>query len=131
MSKNKEKAKLHDDVYLTSLQSSIEQLSNKIDAIQERRIAIENKIINNPSGIANLKQFIKLNQLEKQEKQLVARLEQMKYTQSLITPKRNIPNREKEEFDEWRVVDQYNVEKSLSQIREARQNRENNKEIER
>ncbi|KAB2912651.1 MAG: hypothetical protein F9K23_18725 [Bacteroidetes bacterium] len=130
-----QKVRHHSDVSRISLESSIEQLSNKIGAIHKRRIAIEHQIINTTTGISNLRNFIKLNQLENQEKQLVTRLEQLKYSQSLLTPKRNIPYREQDEFDEWKVAENemkaLEAEKALSKIRQTRQSKENNKEMDR
>lgn len=118
-----------------SLESSIEQLSNKIDAIHKRRIAIEHQIINTTTGIANLRNFIRLRQLEAQEKQLITRLEQLKYSQSLLTPKRNIPGREQDEFDEWAAAEKeqkaIDTENALAKTRESRQSKENDKELDR
>lgn len=130
-----QKVRHHSDVTLISLESSIETLSNKIDAIHKRRIAIEHQIINTTIGIGNLRNFIKLNQLEAQEKQLVSTLEKLKYSQSLLTPKRNIPYREQEEFDAFGAGEKeqnaIDAEKALAKAREARQQRENDKEMDR
>lgn len=127
-----QKERLHGDVSRKSLEFQIEQLTNKIEAIHKRRIAIENSIINTSTGIGNLRNFIKLNQLQSKEKQLVTKLQQLKYSQSLLTPRRNIPGREPDEFDEWAAAEReqkaIDAEKTLAK---ARQNRENDKEINR
>lgn len=135
MNKTSQKERHQGDAALISIESSIEKLSNKIDDVHKRRIVIENTIINTRSGISNLKNFIKLNQLESQEKQLVTRLEQLKYSQSLLTPKRNIPGREQDEFDEWAAAEKeqkaIDSENALAKTRQSRQSKENDKEIDR
>lgn len=124
----KERELLQDEAALTALDNSIQDVQNQIDAVVSKRQAIEVGIASTPEGVANLKQFWKMKNLENSELYLTKKMERLKFQKSLLEPQRNIPSRDPEDtFDEYAAAEREQKaleEERLAKIRENRKERD-------
>ncbi|KAB2912873.1 MAG: hypothetical protein F9K23_18295 [Bacteroidetes bacterium] len=132
----KERELLQDEATLTALDNSIQDVQNQIDTVVAKRQAIEVGIARTPEGVANLKQFWKMKNLENSEQFLSKKLDRLKYQKSLLEPQRNIPSRDPEDtFDEYAAAEReqkaIDAERALEKSRQNKMNKENDKEMDR
>lgn len=135
MSENPIQSKQHQkELAQVRLQAAIEKVNTQLGRNTSKYKTLEQQILEMPSGINRLKEFVKLNQLRNREKSLIKKLVELNYQLSTMEIYR-IPSRDADDFDEWRVVENAEKEnqakKALEKSRDTRQRAENDKDIDR
>ena len=114
------------------LQTTIEKVQAQLDRNASQRKTLELQILEMPNGISQLKQFVRLNQLQNRERGLTKRIEELNFQLSCLESYR-IPSRDPDDtYDEWATVDKEQkalaTEKALAKSRQNRNERDNDKE---
>lgn len=134
---DKTREELRMEATLQMVEGSIDRKERYLETIYTRTTEILTEIQNSATNVATPAQQAELKKLEDKEKQIIRRLEELKFQQATLQPCPGIPYRGAEdEYDEWYVVDQYEKEtadaiRDMQQLREQAHDRDNDRSIDR